>query len=198
MSVMDTINWLEDVDEARRLSTGSGKPVLMFFHYEHCNGCKRTINETLPKMSVIEAVNQDFIPVMLDTEVAKDLVSSYRIDWTPTFIVTDSSGMETDRWVGYLPEDDYLSELNMALARYAFRMGSYKDAERRYDEVVIKYPFTDLAPEACYFIGVSRYRYTGEASWLTHAYNTLKDMYPDSTWTIKASAWSAEQLKKAA
>ncbi len=198
MPAKDTISWLEDVKEAKKASSGSKRPILMFFHYEHCDGCKKTISNTLPKMSVIDAVNEGYVPVMLDIEEQKDLVKSYGVDWTPTFIVADSSGKETFRWVGYLPEDDFLGQLNMALAITAFKKGDYKNAERRFDEVMIKFPLTELAPEACYYIGVCRYRDTGDASWLRRTYENMSEAYPDSQWTIKASAWSQERMEKAA
>lgn len=198
MSTSDKIKWYEDYDEARKVASDSGKPVLLFFHYEHCAGCKKTIAETLPKMSVIDKIGDNFVAVMLDIEVAKDLVASYGVDWTPTFIVADSSGKEDTRWVGYLPEDDYLGMLDMGIAKHSFRKGDYKDAERLLDSVVIKYPLTELAPEACYYIGVARYRMTGDASWLYKAYANLKDMYPDSPWTLKSSAWSEIKVQKAA
>lgn len=198
MPAKDTISWLKDLNEAKNVSSGSDKPILMFFHYERCTGCRKTIADTLPKMSVVDAVNEGYVPVMLDTEKHGDLVKSYGVDWTPTFLVADSSGKETFRWVGYLPEDDFLGQLNMALAMSALKKGEYKDAERHFDEVMIKYPLTELAPEACYYIGVCRYRDTGDASWLSRTYENMKEAYPDSPWTMKASAWSPEQARKAA
>lgn len=198
MSVKDTISWLEDINEARKSSEGTKKPILMFFHYEHCDGCKKTISNTLPKMSVVDAVNEGYIPVMLDTEKSGALVKSYGVDWTPTFIVTDQSGKETFRWVGYLPEDDFLGQLNMALAMTSFKRGDFKDAERHFDEVMIKFPLTELAPEACYYIGVCRYRDTGDASWLGRTWENMNEAYPDSPWTLKASAWAPEKIRKAA
>lgn len=199
MSSRDKIEWLTDVNDARRVSSDSGKPVLMFFHYEHCNGCKKTFDQTLPKMSVIDAITDSYVPLLIDIEVGKDVTSQYRIDWTPTFVVTGPDGGEADRWTGYLPEDDFLGMLNMAVARYSLRKGDYRNAERHFDEVAMKYALTDLAPEAHYYIGVARYRNTGDASWLTKAYTSLKDMYPDSIWTLKASAWaSIGEARKAA
>jgi len=198
MSTTDRISWYESFEEARAASAKNKKPVLVFFHYEHCDGCKKTIAETLPKMSVTDAINEWYNAVMVDVEQRKDLVSQHSVDWTPTFVVFGPTAGESYRWVGYLPEDDFLGQLNMALAKTAFREGDYKNAERHFDEVMIKFPLTELAPEASYYIGVCRYRYSSDPSWLGWTYNNMKDAYPDSPWTLKASAWSGIKASKAA
>jgi thioredoxin-related protein len=198
MSVDREIPWLTDIEEAKRVSEDTGKPILMFYHYEHCAGCHKTIENTLPNMSVTDMVTGSFVPVIFEVTEQNDLVKEYGIDWTPTFVVTDSHGAETDRWVGYLPEDDYLGQLHMALARYALKKQDYKDAERRFGVVVLRFPLTELAPEAMYYHGVSRYRATGDAGNLTKAFDDLRESYPESVWTFKASAWSPDSLAKAA
>jgi len=198
MSTRTEISWLEDVKEARRISADTGKPILMFFHYEHCAGCRNTIERTLPKMSVTDMITDSFVPVMLDVTAETALVKDYGVDWTPTFVITDSTGKEMDRWVGYLPEDDFLGQMHMALARASLKRGDYKEAERRFGDVMLRFPLTELAPEACYYLGVSRYRDTGDASNLTKAYDDLRNGYPESVWAFKASAWEPESLKRAA
>lgn len=201
MRTGSSIPWLDEIDEAKMESAALRKPVLMFFHYKHCTGCINTFNKTLTKMSVIDEVNESFSPVLIEVTERPDEASAYNVLWTPTFIVSDKDGGEVDRWEGYLPEDDFLGHLDMALARVSLKRGDYKDAERRFDEVVIKYPLSDLAPKAMYYLGVAKYRETRDASQLTRAYEQLKDAYPESVWSEKASAWSRESIeasKKAA
>jgi thioredoxin-related protein len=198
MSTNNKISWYDSFERAMAASAGDKKPVLIFFHYEHCDGCKKTISNTLPKMSVTDAINDGYNAVMVDVEQRKDLVKQYGVDWTPTFVVLGPTVGESYRWVGYLPEDDFLGHLNLALAKVSFREGDFKDAERHFDEVMIKFPLTELATEACYYIGVSRYRYTNDPSWLGRTYDNMKDAYPDSPWTLKASAWAGIKASKAA
>jgi len=194
MSNERTIIWLADIEAGKRESLKSGKPVLMFFHYKYCTGCINTIGRTLPKMSVIDSVNEGFVPVMIETSENPKDSELYNINWTPTFIVADETGMETVRWEGYLPEDDFLGQLNMALAKVSLKKHDYKKAEMLFDEVILKFPLSDLAPEAGYFLGVAKYRATEDASWLTKAYLDLRDAYPESVWAIKASVWSSDNI----
>ena len=199
------IKWLEGLDDAKVVSKGSGKPILMFFHSRHCAGCLNTFNKTLSKMSVQDSITEHFVPVLFEVSDMVKEAEAYNVDWTPTFIVADETGFEMMRWEGYLPEDDYLGNLNFAVARYALKKGLYAEAERRFDEVIIKYPLSDLAPKAHYYRGIAKYKGTKDSSWLIDAYGTLKEKYPDSPWTLKASIFTkkdfdevVESLRKAA
>jgi len=192
------IGWLDDIGQARKKAEETGKPILLYFHYKHCTGCKNTFERTLPKMSVIDAITENFVPVLLETSERPNDAATYSVDWTPTFIVADDTGLEITRWVGFLPEDDFLAQLTMTRARAAMREHEYKNAERIFGEMIIKFPLTDLAAEAVYYRGVAKYKDTMNAEWLTRSYENLKEGYPESTWALKASVWSREKMEKAA
>ncbi len=49
-----------------------------------------------------------------------------------------------------------------------------------------------------YYHGVAKYRATGDAYWLTKAYENLVSSYPDSQWRLKASVWSKEGMAQKA
>jgi thioredoxin-related protein len=201
MATETKVSWLSSLDEAKKMAAGSGKPILMFFHYKYCTGCINTFNKTLTRMSVIDSINGSFVPVLFETTENEKLVKAYGVEWTPTFIIADETALELDRWEGYLPEDDFLGHIEMALARVALKKGDYKGAERVFDGILLKFPLSDLAPKAGYYRGVARYRATKDPAMLTMAYEDLKSAYPDSIWSIKASVWSKENiesLKKAA
>ncbi|HLB25282.1 MAG TPA: thioredoxin fold domain-containing protein [Nitrospirota bacterium] len=195
MTAERSINWLDDIGEAKKAAAGSGKPVLLFFHYTHCTGCINTFQKTLTKMSVIDKISEDFVPVLIETSERPKDVELYNVLWTPTFIVADETGMETDRWEGYLPEDDYLGHLEFAHARVALKKEHYKDAERLLSGIVLKYPLSEFAPQASYYLGVARYRETKDPSQLTKAYEDLRSAYPGSVWSIKASVWSRDNIE---
>jgi len=201
MKTINEIKWFEDIEEAKRASEGNGKPLLMFFHYTQCAGCINTFNKTLTKMSVKDGITDNFVPVLLEITERPAETGVYGIVWTPTFIAADKAGMQVYRWEGYLPEDDFLGHLDMAVARIALKDGNFRDAERHFDEVLIKYPLSDLAPMAMYYHGVARFNKNHDESELTNTYENLKMEFPNSIWAMKASVWSSENLneiKKAA
>ena len=85
----------------------------------------------------------------------KRLSERYDAQWTPTVLILDSEGEERHRIEGFLPVDDFLAQIALGLAKAAFQRKDYADAERRFREIVDRFPSTDAAPEALYWAGVS-------------------------------------------
>jgi TolA-binding protein len=102
----------------------------------------------------------------------------------------DPDGEERLRIEGYLPKTEFRAQLEMGLARVAFMRKQWADAERRYAQVVERYPVQMVAPEAVYWRGVSRYKATNDHTVLGEVAEQLKERYPDSVWALKASVWS--------
>ena len=101
----------------------------------------------------------------------------------------DPKGVERFRLEGYLPKDEFRVQLELGLARVAFANKKWKDAERRYSEVVDRYPNSKAAPEALYWKGVSRYKTTNDHTVLGELPAQFQEKYPDSLWALKTAAW---------
>jgi outer membrane protein assembly factor BamD (BamD/ComL family) len=110
--------------------------------------------------------------------------------WTPTVLIMDSDGVERLRIEGYLPKEEFRAHLEMGLARVAFMRKKWADAERRYAEVVERYPDTTVAAEAVYWKGICRYKQTNDHTVLGDVPEQLKEKYADTVWAMKASVWS--------
>jgi thioredoxin-related protein len=110
--------------------------------------------------------------------------------WTPTVLIMDYDGVERLRIEGYLPKEEFRAHLEMGLARVAFMGKKWADAERRYAEVVERYPDSKVAAEAVYWKGVSRYKQTNDHTVLGEVPEQLKEKYADTVWALKASVWS--------
>ena len=65
----------------------------------------------------------------------------------------------------------------------------FKEAERRYAEVLERYPNSRSAPEALYWKGVSRYKATNDHTVLGEMPGMFREKYPESTWALKTAAW---------
>jgi TolA-binding protein len=107
----------------------------------------------------------------------------------PTILVLDPEGEERHRIEGFLPVDDFVSQIALALAKVAFHRQDFAEAERHYREIVDRFPSTDAAPEALYWAGVSKYMGSGDANGLTTTATAFRDRYQDTTWAKKASVW---------
>ena len=110
--------------------------------------------------------------------------------WTPTQLVLDPSGKERFRIEGFLPAEDFLAQLKMALGRLAFEGERFSEAEQRFHNVCSEHPAASAAPEACYWAGVSEYKERHEPAPLAETARLLQDRYPGSEWTKKASVWA--------
>lgn len=110
-------------------------------------------------------------------------------NWTPTVMILDSNGVERHRIEGFLPTDDFLSQLHLGLAQAAFKSGKFDDAEKRFRAIVDKFPNTDAAPEALYWAGVSRYKGANDGAALGATAKAFKERYTDTPWAKKSSIW---------
>jgi hypothetical protein len=142
---------------------------------------------------VVDFVTRHFVPVRVhvkhNAEAFARLGERFNAQWTPTILIVDSSGAERHRIEGFLPVDDFLSQLSLGLAKAAFARKDHASAERLYREVADRFPATEAAPEAQYWAGVSRYRATNDAAALKETAQAFDKRYQDSTWAKKASVW---------
>ncbi len=142
---------------------------------------------------VVDFVTRHFVPVRVhvkhNREAFSKLGDRFDAHWTPAILLIDSGGTERHRIEGFLPADDFLSQLSLGVAKAAFDRKDYAAAERLYREVLDQYPKTDAAPEAQYWTGVSRYRATNDAGALKETAKAFAERYGESTWAKKASVW---------
>jgi TolA-binding protein len=83
-----------------------------------------------------------------------------------------------------------LAQLKLGLAHSAFARQQWKDAESRYDDILSSLPGSDAAPEALYWLGVSRYKSSSDPIALQQTAEAFKTRYADSTWAKKTSVWA--------
>lgn len=109
--------------------------------------------------------------------------------WTPTVIVAEPNGTERYRFEGYLPPEDFMANLALGLAKAAFARGEWAQAERGFRTVLERHAESDVAPEALYWAGVSRYKGTSDAAALQETGKAFQERYQASSWAKKASVW---------
>jgi len=110
--------------------------------------------------------------------------------WTPTVVIFDSSGVERFRTEGYNPSQEFWAQLKLGAARVAFTNKRWADAEQLYEDIVTHHPKTASAAEAIYWGGVSHYKASKDHTMLGDIARQLKQKFPDSIWTEKASIWA--------
>lgn len=147
-----------------------------------------------PDPRVEELVNREYVPVRVHVRNSADeyqrLAGQYGAEWTPTILMLDPEGNERHRMEGFLPVEEFVPNLEFGAARVAFSAGSFDDAETRLRHIADRHPDADVAPEALYWAGVSKYKGTNDASALQATEEALRERYPSSTWARKASVWA--------
>ena len=114
----------------------------------------------------------------------------FNATWTPTQILLDGDGKERYRIEGFLPVDDFLAHLELGVGRNLFEHQEYAAAERHFHAVCETHPAAGAAPEACYWAGVAAYKTNDAPAPLRATALLLRERYPESEWTRKASVWA--------
>ena len=112
----------------------------------------------------------------------------FEAQWTPTLIIADSDGKERHRFEGYLPPDDFISQLRLGLAHAVRGRNDWQAAEELYRELAGDATAGEVRPEALYWAGVAKYK-GGDESALAETAKLFREQFPDSTWAKKSSVW---------
>lgn len=135
-------------------------------------------------------MERNFIPLQIDFNKNKALVKRYSVKWTPTIIILDADGDEHHRFVGFLPPEDFIAQMTLGKGKLAFNLDNFDQAIQRFQEILVGYPKTDAAPEAQYYLGVSKYKASHDPKELKLGLEALQRNYPQSEWTKKAQVYS--------
>ena len=144
-----------------------------------------------PEPRVTAFVSSNFEPVRLHVKTHPEAMARFGANWTPTVMIVDADGKEFHRIEGFLPADDFLAQLKLGYAQYAFKTGDFANAEQRFRSVVDDFPKSDVAAEALYWAGVSKYKGSGDPAPLQATAEAFKSRYADTPWAKKASIWAA-------
>jgi thioredoxin-like negative regulator of GroEL len=113
----------------------------------------------------------------------------FGIRWTPTVMVLSPEGKEVYRVEGFLPADELLGQLELALGYLNVNQKKWKDAEEHFEAVVRDHPETDAAPEAMFWAGVARYSAGHDPKFLGETARLFTERYQDTAWAKRSVVW---------
>ncbi len=142
---------------------------------------------TYPDLYVATLLNEYYIPLQVNIEKARDLILKYRPIWTPNLNILDEEGGMVNHIEGYLPPSEYSAMLLNARGHFFIRKKKYAGATPNFEEVVQKFPTSSFAPEALYYLGVSKYMTAHKVEELVGNWKKLQEVYPYSGWAIRSS-----------
>ena len=143
---------------------------------------------TYPETAVAEIVNRT-IPVQLDNTKPENeaVLKRYHHIWTPDIRLLNEDGDELYSWQGYLPPAEFAARALAGLGQAHLRLRNWDQAEAHFVELLKRFPTAWAAPEAQYYLGVTKYRRDPEGNELLHQWAMLRAKYPDSEFRLKQS-----------
>lgn len=182
------ISWRDDLLDARREAERQNKPIIVdWADLPSCVGCVSLENNTYPEKSVIDFVNENFIPVQLNQRQNPELFKQNKVIWTPTVTICDSRGAEQFRWIGYLPPEEFMPKAKFAPAWLAMLDQNFSQASIILKEIVSLHKNSLTAPEAMYWLGVADWKVSRDFADLSNSWTSLMEIYPNSEAARKAS-----------
>jgi hypothetical protein len=142
--------------------------------------------DTYPDKDVTEFITDNIVPLRL-LFGAMPLSKDFKVKWTPTLILLDTTGREHYRVVGFTTAEEIIPTLLLGIAKTYFELGQPDQAIRNLDKIISEYHKSDQAPEATYLRGVSLYKSTHDRNHLRQAYHKLRDGYPQTERAMRAS-----------
>ena len=107
------IDWVTSYDEGLRIAEGENKPMLLYFWAVWCGFCKKMDKEVLLASDISRAIEEKFVPVILDVDLKDNskLLAKYRVAGTPTFVIATEQEEILDWVVGYRNKKEFLDFL---------------------------------------------------------------------------------------
>jgi len=141
-----------------------------------------------PNPKVIDFFSKHLIPVRVLIS-SKPRPQKFRVQWTPTLVLLDEEGEEHHRTVGFLAPEELLPSLMLGIGKSYFDRELFTESEQILGQVLKEYSRSDAAPEATYYLGVSRYKRTHSPGELKKTVEALQKNFPGSEWAKRASVY---------
>ncbi len=141
-----------------------------------------------PAPAVTALIDAQFVPVRQHVKQQPQAWHRFAIRWTPTVLVLSPEGKEIRRIEGFLPEDEFIGQLELALGHLATTKKDWRTAERWF-ETASGREHTDAGPEGQYWAGVARYSGSHAHEELAELRRRFEGRYAGTSWAKRASVW---------
>ncbi len=145
-----------------------------------------------PNPRVADLVMREFVPDRAHIKEQPAMWHRFGTRWTPTVLVLTPEGKEVRRSEGFLPADDLLGQLQLALGYLAVERKDWEGAERWFETASREFPATDAGPEGMYWAGVARYSKSHDGAELRKLRRLIDARAPDTSWARRSSVWRRE------
>jgi thiol:disulfide interchange protein len=106
----DTINW-RSYEEGMILSKVEKKNVFLHFYADWCGFCRKMANTTFKNSSLINYLNENYMPIMVNTDREPQTAGNYGVAGLPYTIFLTPTGEPIVSVPGYVATDPLMSML---------------------------------------------------------------------------------------
>ena len=207
-----SINWVANFEEASQIAKSENKNMVLDFYTDWCKWCKKLADSTFTDTSLIR-FSVDFVFFKTNAEKDTALAEKYKINGYPSVILTNPSGEEIDRVVGYANAPDFMQKIKSYLKGEGtltdlenklkkdttnielwFKVGEKYQERRRFEEALFNYnkvisldpqDSTQKASEALFNMGLifRKQKYYPEA---IDKFQEILKRYPKSELSLDA------------
>jgi len=177
--------WREDIKLCLKEAEVTGKPVLIFFYSPACYFCQQMERGVFSKKEILARLAIEFVLLRITPDAPADF-RNYNINATPAFLILGPTGMEFERFTGFLDTPGLMAFCLLGLGKWRYDLGQADIARDHMEELTSLYAGSVSAAEGLFLRGIYRYRTTKDRSHLRESYDTLARQYPDSPWVKRS------------
>ncbi|MCS6852963.1 MAG: thioredoxin family protein [Gemmataceae bacterium] len=127
------IRWRHDYNAARAEAQEKAKPLALDFGTADCLHCKRLEASTFRDPSIVQLLNEHFIPLRIDADKDAQLVQFLRVQKFPTIILAAPDGRILGTFEGYLEAarlSEYLQRALVSVTNPEWMLRDYQAASK--------------------------------------------------------------------
>ncbi len=109
-SAVETINW-RSYEEGLVVGKAEKKKVFLHFYADWCGFCKKMAKETFQNPAVVSYLNNNFIPVRVDTDKDPAIAMKYGVQGLPSTWFLTEMGEAIGTVPGFIPPEPLLAML---------------------------------------------------------------------------------------
>lgn len=97
----ESINWVTDYRQARKMADDKSRPLLLFVTSDGCHYCEMMHREVFGDPRIVDSLSKSFVAAKLKLAPASALAQKLKISLYPTTIILDVDGTVLDYARGY-------------------------------------------------------------------------------------------------
>ena len=174
------MEWLSNIEEAKKESQKSRKPILLQFEMDGCGGCKKLYEETYTNPQVEKEMNEWFVLLKLDLIKDREIRRELSGYWTPSFYFLDYKGKSYFNFNGYLPPDEFRILLRLGYAETLIPKGKYAEAVEIMSTDIQAFKNAALLPKLLTQRALAAYIKSKDRPAFKSTMNKIQQLYPAS------------------